>query len=96
MKRIYFYPFGAESLTHNDYIATKDAIDTNYSDIHTASMANFSFDLLDKEYEIYLVSRQNHATKIAPSMPEIDKELRPAHNILKMFLAGVFDSLIYD
>lgn len=96
MKRIYFYPFGTDSLLFSNYMDVKQAIDCKINEIHTSSMANFSFDLLDKGYEIYLVSRKNHAIRIEPNMSGLEKELRTVHNILKMFLAGAFDHLIYD
>lgn len=77
-------------------MAVKNAIEHGYDEIHTSSMANFSFDLLNKEYEIYLISQSKRQIRIVPDMPELDKELRPAHNILKIFIAGFFDSLIFD
>lgn len=96
MKKIYFYPFGGGSSIFNDYMTVKHAIECGCEEIRTSSMANFSFSLLDQGYEIYLVSRLNREIRISPGMRELDKELRPCHHILKIFLAGGFDQLIYD
>ncbi len=99
MKKIYFYPFGFKAFgavipDYNDYCSAKSAIESNLPIIHTSSMANLSFDLLDAGYEIYLMSRYNKPIHIVPGMAVSDKELRRSHNILKMFIAGCFDYLI--
>lgn len=75
------------------YDSTEDAIKNGIAKIATYSMAHFTFDLLDKGYNIYLVNDGNFV-KITPHMSEIDKDLKKAHNIRKLFLAGVFDDLI--
>lgn len=55
-------------------------------------MANFSFDLIDYGYDIYL-SDGRKEIKIEPHMKELEKDLNKHHNILKMFLAGCFNDL---
>jgi len=72
---------------------TEEEITNGYEKIATYSMVHFSFDLLDKGYNIYLVNNGN-IVKITPHMPEIDKDLKRGHNIRKLFLAGVFDDLV--
>lgn len=75
------------------YDSTNNAIKEGTPKIATYSMIHFSFDLLDKGYDIYLVNNGN-IVKIAPHMPEIDKDLTKEHNIRRLFLAGVFDNLV--
>jgi len=72
---------------------TEEEITNGCEKIATYSMAHFSFDLLDKGYNIYLVNNGN-IVKITPHMSEIDKDLKRGHNIRKLFLAGVFDDLV--
>lgn len=100
MKKIYFLSDTAsryylrEDFYTVDYIDTYDhtkrAIELGYELIYTTSMANFSFDLLDIGYQIFLVKNRK-VVEIKPGMPELEKDLRKEHNILKLFLAGVFD-----
>ena len=61
-------------------------------------MAHFSFDLIERGYDIYLCYRDKKV-KIEPHMDlsgngEPCKDLRFAHNIFKMFRAGIFNPLI--
>lgn len=53
-------------------------------------------DLIDKGYEIYLVSKDLKVTRIQEHMPELEKDLRKHHNILKMFLAGIFNDILEE
>ena len=97
MKKIYFivnevspnyYDFNTKILINFD--DTEFAISIGDEVIYTTSMAHFSFDLLDKGYQIFLC-KHNKAIEIKPGMPEIEKDLRKQHNILRLFLAGFFD-----
>lgn len=84
------------------YRETESAIKLDFDDIiiFTTSMANFSFDLIEKGYDIYLC-HDNRQIKIEPHMDLTGKgkpckDLRFGNNILKLFLAGVFNELLYD
>lgn len=94
--KIYFYPYknNLGDKIIESYDDTKLAIDKGESIIHTYSMANFSMDLIDKGYRIYLVSKNLRFIRIQEHMYELNKDLRKSHNILKMFLAGVFNDLL--
>lgn len=73
------------------YASTKHDIETDYKVIHTTSMANMSTALWDKGYDVYL-HKNGEVIKIQPKMPELERELRPAHNIFKIWRAGGFDN----
>lgn len=99
MKKIYFY------LNYIDvpdicltYEETDRALNKGKECIYTTSMAHFSFDLIERGYDIYLCYRDKKV-KIEPHMDlsgngEPCKDLRFAHNIFKMFRAGIFNPLI--
>lgn len=77
--------------TEQDLIKGKECI-------YTTSMAHFSFDLIERGYDIYLCYRDKRV-KIEPHMDlsgngEPCKDLRFGHNIFKMFRAGIFNHLI--
>lgn len=75
-----------------DYVSTSEQIEKRVTIIHTTSMANFNFDLLEYGYKIFL-HKNKKMVEIKPSMSEIDKELRVGYNILKLFLGHVFDHI---
>lgn len=98
MKKIFFItdkntvdicPFPHWILT--TYDETCSAIAHKEEEIFTTSIANMSFDLIDKGYEIYICQR-NHSLQIKPGMSQIKKDLQKTHNILKLFLGGTFDT----
>lgn len=95
-KKIIFYydlvPLCYSSSCVHTYSETKYAIKKDDEIIRTTSMANFSFDLIDYGYDIYL-SDGRKEIKIEPHMKELEKDLSTHHNILKMFLAGCFNDL---
>lgn len=95
-KKIIFYydlvPLCYSSSCVHTYSETKYAIKDGDEIIRTTSMANFSFDLIDYGYDIYL-SDGRKEIKIEPHMKELEKDLSKHHNILKMFLAGCFNDL---
>lgn len=72
------------------YGETIDAIERGDKEIHTTSICNMSFSLLEVGYKIFLRSH-GKTLYIRPGMEELEKELRSGHNILRMFLSGVFN-----
>ena len=94
--RAYMYSDNVEYCT--DYESTEFSINRGYSPIVTTSMAHFSFGLQDFGYEIYLCYGDN-IVKIEEHMDltgigEPCKDLKYAHNLLKLFRAGVFNELL--
>lgn len=80
------------------YEETEQDLNKGKECIYTTSMAHFSFDLIERGYDIYLCYRDKKV-KIEPHMDlsgngEPCKDLRFAHNIFKMFRAGIFNHLI--
>ena len=64
----------------------------------TLSLAHLSFDLIKMGYDIYLCY-EDTKVKIEPHMNltkdgSLCKDLRSEHNILKLFIAGVFDEIL--
>ena len=79
-------------ITHE---ATKLAIDNNVKIIHTVALTLLSFDLLDSNYRIYL-HENNRVLECKPGMEGTEKDIRRAHNILKIVVADVFDDYFYS
>ena len=102
MKQIYFHVDEGSMplmLPHSDFFSVKSfentwkLIDTGADIIHTTDMSQMCFDLLDLGYEMYLCYKDKRL-KLEPGMKMeyCEKEIRRAHNIHKLFLAGVFDA----
>ena len=98
-KEIHFYkdyPYSHDIFmlytTHN---GTKWAINNNVREIHTTSLSNISFDLLDHNYRIYL-HENNRVLECKPGMDGTEKDIRKAHNIFRIIVAGVFDNYFYN
>ena len=83
---------GTYSVNARSYMDTWLLIERRVDEIHTTDMTRLSFDLIDLGYEVYLCYKDKQI-KMEPymKMEYCEKELRPAHNILKIFMAGVFD-----
>ena len=80
------------------YSGTEERIKDNRELIITTSLAHLSFDLITMGYDIYLCYKDKKV-KIEPHMDlsgigEPCKDLRFGHNILRLFLAGIFDGLL--
>lgn len=98
-KEIHFhkdYPLNGMAgiyLTHNQ---TKDAIKRKERLIHTTSLTNLSFDLLDDGYRIYLHENEKVLECKLGSMEGTDKDIRRAHDIRRLVVAEVFHNYFYD
>ena len=73
------------------YDETEDAINNKEDIIHTTSIANISFDLLDLGYRIFVHRNGRVLECKLGSMDGTEKEIRKAHNILKLIMGHVFD-----
>lgn len=105
MKKIYFHADeGSMPLELPDskferakgYIETSKLLNEGVEEIHTTDMCHFSFDLIDRGYEIYLCYGKT-SVKIEPGMvviPGTGKELRRPHMIRRLFIAGVFNEML--
>ena len=69
--------------TFKTYDGTNWAIERGKDVIHTTSIANISFDLLDLNGRVL-------ECKLG-SMDGTEKEIRKAHNLLKLIMGHVFD-----
>lgn len=89
-KEIHFYCEWEGIVSTYSYQGTLDEINRSKKIIRTTSLANLSFDLIDKGYNIYL-HKNDKVFKLKPGMVLNGKKIRKEHNLLKMLLAGCFD-----
>lgn len=77
--------------TFKTYDGTNWAIERGKDVIHTTSIANISFDLLDLGYRIF-VHRNGRVLEFKlGSMDGTEKEIRRGHNPLRLILGHTFD-----
>jgi hypothetical protein len=84
-----------EGSDHSRYFychsATKKGIDANLSDIHTTSLVDLSFELIDKGYDIFVV-KNGRTLHCYPGMNSVgNKDIRYGHNLMKLVVGGYFD-----
>ena len=80
-----------EIIGYNDYYNTECAIQRGEEHIMTHSIAHLSFDLITLGYQIF-VSYKDRIIEMKPGMNNAsDKDIRFAHNIRKMLIAGFFN-----
>lgn len=76
----------------NSYLGTEKALRNKADKIITNSLAHISFDLLDMGYELYCYTSKAGMVKFYPGMDNsYNKDIRFAHNLRKMIIAGFFD-----
>jgi hypothetical protein len=93
MKEIHFHldaPYDPVRTFHS-YDGTNDAIEKGREIIHTTSIANISLDLLDLGYRIFVHRNGRVLECKLGSMDGTEKEIRKAHNLLKLIMGHVFD-----
>lgn len=98
-KSITFYvdkpPIDTGSDFANYYYAhtsTRRAIDDNIWEIHTSSLVDLSFELLDRGYRIFVV-KNNMKKEFYPGMPVASgRAIRKEHNVMKLLIGGAFDA----
>lgn len=73
------------------YDSTKRFIEDGAQEIHTTSIANISFDLLDLGYRIFL-HRNNKVLECKPGMDGTERDIRYEHNILRLIMGHTFDN----
>ena len=96
-KEIHFhldFPYDPDRTFHT-YDGTNYAIEKGREIIHTTSIANISFDLLDLGYRIFL-HRNNKVLECKPGMDGTEKDVRYEHNIFRLIRAKVFDNYFND
>ena len=95
-KEIHFY---LDTTVFNDedkyilchtYDTTNRVIADGENIIHTTSIANISFNLLDLGYRIFL-HRNGKVLECKPGMDGTEKDVRREHNILRMIMGHAFD-----
>ena len=81
-------------ISHNE---TVDAINNNDEFISTFALSALDFGwLLDLGYDIYLHENDRSLKIQTGYIDATDKEIRKGHNILKMWIAGVFEEYFYE
>ena len=100
-KEIHFYkdiesvPDGKKIYhTHN---GTMEVIKYNNTPIHSTAISALDFAyLLDKEYDIYLHENMKSFQIKEGNVIAIDKEIRKAHDIRRIWIGGGFNAYFYD
>ena len=78
-------------VTHNQ---TKNAIKRKERVIHTTSLTNLHFDLLDDGYRIYL-HENGKMLECKVGMDGTEKDVRREHDIRRLVIAEVFQDYFY-
>lgn len=100
MKEIHFYkdPDYKDNIdmyyTHNGTIAALEDCDEMIHTTAISVLSSFSW-LLDNGYKIYLHENSKEFEIKEGNVEATDKEIRKGHNIMRMWIAGVFEDYFY-
>ena len=99
-KEIHFYKDASSAGVMNNVLtthnATTQAIKIGDDVIHTFAISALYFaSLLDKGYDIYLHENHKSFQIKEGSVEATDKQIRKAHNIMNVWIAGGFDNFFY-
>ena len=91
-KAIHFYEYDKEKSVFHSWNTTKNLIRIGKSTIHTTQMGLLNTELIELGYRIFIHESETESYEIAlgGSNERTDKAIRPAHNLFKMWQAGVF------
>ena len=80
--------------THSNF---QEALNIELEIIHTTSIVDLSFDLIDKGYRIFLHENKKTLELFdGMEVPGTGKQLRKGHNLIKLWKGGVFWGYFYD
>ena len=92
-RKIYFYADEEypEGTIHAYDSVSKAIYDSDQAEIHTTDLAHLSFGLIDIGFDIYVV-RNGITLQFYPGMDCcVGKDIRYGHNILRLFMGGLFN-----
>lgn len=73
------------------HTSTLNAIEAGVIEIHTSSLVDLSFDLLDRGYRIFVV-KNNIKKEFYPGMDVASgRAIRREHNVMKILIGGGFE-----
>ena len=81
-----------DALYYYAHTSTQHAIEESIPEIHTSSLVDLSFSLLDKGYKIFVV-KNGIKKEFYPGMDNChNKDIRREHNVMKLLISGFFDN----
>lgn len=91
-KAIHFYEYEPNISVFHSWNTTKNQIKIGKSTINTTQMGLLSTELIKLGYRIFIHESETVSYEIVlgSGNERTDKVLRPAHNLFKMWQAGVF------
>lgn len=73
-----------------DWVMTEKSINSRFPKIYTTQMSFMNLRLIEKGYRIFIRDETGCFEITLGNCARTDKEIRPTHNIFKMWEAGVF------